>query len=99
VQYYFEWDLKKAKENCRKHKVSFENSATIFLDPSAVTIFDLEHSNYEDRWITMGVDNKGVLIVVVHTFQQIDDSVCRIRIISARKATKKETAHYKEKRL
>lgn len=99
MRYYFEWDPRKAKENLRKHGVSFERAATIFLDPHAVSIFDKEDSQGEDRWITLGIDSSGILLVIVHTFHQIDVSSCSIRIISARKATKREARQYKEENL
>jgi uncharacterized DUF497 family protein len=94
--YHFEWDPNKAKDNVRKHKISFEGASTIFHDPRAVSIFDKEHSESEERWITMGIDINGNLLVVIHTFKQADESNYRIRIISAREATKKETKQYKE---
>lgn len=71
-------------------------SAGIFLDPRAVTVFDAEHSDYDDRWVTMGIGQEGTLLVVVHTFERIDEQNRRIRIISARKATQKETQQYRE---
>ena len=52
--YNFSWDLKKAKSNIKKHKVSFEQATQVFLDQFALTIFDDEHSEYEERWITLG---------------------------------------------
>jgi len=55
-----------------------------------------EHSEYENRWITMGIDDGGVLRVVVHTFQQVDEDVYEIRIISARRATGRESWQYRE---
>jgi len=99
VRYYFEWDPKKAKNNIKKHKVSFERAASIFLDPRAITIFDEEHSQKEERWVTMGIDRTGVLLVAVHTFQKINKDQYKIRIISARKATKKETKQYLEENI
>ncbi|MFQ6016406.1 MAG: BrnT family toxin [Anaerolineae bacterium] len=57
----------------------------------------LEYSEVEDRWITIGVDSTGVLRVVVHTFEQIGESLCEIRIISARKATRREARQYRER--
>jgi uncharacterized DUF497 family protein len=96
LQYSFEWDLRKAQENLRKHKISFDRASTIFLDPHALSIFDTEHSQNEDRWITLGIDSEGSLLVVIHTFSEISDSLCRIRIISARKAIKKEIKQYEE---
>lgn len=94
MQYNFEWDPAKAKENLRKHKVSFERAANVVLDPYALSIEDEEHSEEEDRWITLGMDKNGVLLVVIHTFREIDPDNYNIRIISARKATKREARQY-----
>jgi uncharacterized protein len=96
VRYYFDWDIKKAKTNSLKHKVSFEHAANIFLDPLTVTVFDKGHSEGEDRWATVGIDNNGTFLVVIHTFQHIDKNSVKIRIISARKATRREIKQYKE---
>ena len=96
MRYDFEWDTTKAKQNIRKHKLSFQRAGTIFCDPHAISIFDDEHSKEEERWTTIGRDNGGNLLVVSHTFREIDVSSCRIRIISARKATKREEKQYKE---
>ena len=59
-------------------------------------VYDQEHSDDKDRWITIGIDSSGVLRVVVHTFTQITESSCEIRIISARAATSGETRQYRE---
>ena len=75
---------------------SFEQASTIFLDPKMITVFDTEHSELEDRWVTIGIDKNGILFVVVHTFQPMDASCVKIRIISARKATLRETKQYRE---
>ncbi|MBI5188339.1 MAG: BrnT family toxin [Nitrospirae bacterium] len=99
MRYYFEWDPKKAKENLKKHKVSFERATSIFLDPRAITIFDEEHSENEDRWVTMGIDKTGALSVVIHTFQRKNNEEYKIRIISARKSTTKETKQYMEENI
>ncbi|MGM0520293.1 MAG: BrnT family toxin [Campylobacterota bacterium] len=96
MNYNFEWDPSKAKSNISKHKINFEDAATIFKDENAISIFDEEHSESEDRWITLGIDTKTRTIVVVHTFITIDKNNCNIRIISARKATKNEQKFYKE---
>jgi len=96
LQYRFEWDPAKEKANIQKHKVSFRRAATVFRDPNQLSIYDEEHSQYEDRWITMGIDDGGVLRVVVHTFKQVDEDECEIRIISARKATSRESRPYQE---
>ena len=94
MQYNFEWDPYKAKQNLRTHKVSFERGAEIFLDPLAISIYDDEHSSDEDRWITIGKDQTNLILVIVHTFQEENIDNCRIRVISDRKATKKEIKQY-----
>jgi uncharacterized DUF497 family protein len=96
VYYDFEWDPEKAQQNRRKHGVAFEQAATVFHDPRAASVFDEEHSAAEDRWITMGISASGGLLVVHHTFQEVDDTRVRIRIFSSRKATPEETRQYKE---
>lgn len=95
MDYFFEWDPKKAKSNNRKHGVSFERAATIFQDPRALSIFDDEHSIEEDRWVTLGMDSSGILVVVFHTFEEETKDSCRIRIFSARKAARKEIKQYR----
>jgi uncharacterized DUF497 family protein len=87
----YEWDSRKAKENLRKHRVSFEEAATVFLDPLALTFPDPDHSDEEDREITIGVTARHRAVFVSHS-QRGD----RIRIISARKATRKERKQYEE---
>jgi len=94
VEYNFEWDSQKAKENFKKHKVSFERTTEIFLDPFMLSIFDTKHSKIEDRWITIGKDYNDVALVAVHTFREIDSNTCTIRIISTRQATKNEIKQY-----
>lgn len=96
MRYNFEWDTTKASQNIRKHKVSFQRAGTIFRDLHAISIFDDEHSQKEERWITIGRDNDGILLVVSHTFREVDKTTWSIRIISARKATKRETKQYEE---
>jgi len=80
-----EWDPSKARFNLRKHKVSFEETATALNDPMAATGADPDHSITEDRYVTFGVSDRGRLLVVAHTEQ--DET---IRIISARLASKGE---------
>ena len=96
MRYTFEWDSSKAKENQIKHKVSFERATEVFRDPLALSIFDPEHSEHEERWITMGKDSHDSLLVLIHTFLEVTPEECRIRIISARKAKKKESRQYEE---
>ena len=85
----FEWDKKKADQNIRKHGISLEEAATVFGDPFSITIYDPLHSQDEDRSVILGTSNKNRVSVVIHTDRQD-----RIRIISARKATKKERKQY-----
>ena len=95
-EYNFEWDPNKARTNYKKHGVSFERAASIFQDPKALSIFDQEHSHMEDRWATVGLDNSTFFVVVYHTYRQEGERAARIRIISARKATKSEIKQYQE---
>lgn len=66
----------------------------MFLDPRAVSIPDDEHSDENERWVTVGLDASGNLLVVVHIFEEADSAQRKIRLISARKATKKEAKQY-----
>ena len=94
INYNFIWDPIKAKTNTIKHKISFETATTVFKDKNAISIFDEEHSEDEERWITIGMDMETRVLVVVHTFLEINNENMTIRIISARKATKKEQKTY-----
>lgn len=85
----FEWDDEKARANVAKHGVTFEEAATVFGDPFSATVYDPNHSHDEDRYLTMGMSSDGRVILVSHTDR--DD---RIRIISARVATKRERKAY-----
>jgi len=85
----FEWNPQKAESNINKHGVSFEEASTVFQDPLSLTIDDPLHSTDEERMVQVGISHKNRLLVVVHT--EIGDT---IRIISARKATKKERNNY-----
>ena len=94
MKYDFAWDPVKAKANRRKHGVDFEHATTVFRDPKAMSVFDDTHSSAEDRWITLGISAGGGLLVVHHTFEEIDENKVQIRIFSSRKATKNETDQY-----
>jgi len=96
-QYQFEWDQRKARQNAKKHGVTFERAATVFLDPEALSMFDHEHSKDEDRWITLGLDRTGTLLVVCHTYGEETEESARIRIISARRGARKEAKQYRRK--
>ena len=88
----FEWDPDKAVSNLAKHGVSFQDAATVFGDPLAITYFDPDHSEEEDRFLTFGHSSAGHLLAVSHC-----DRDERIRIISARRATRKERKAYEKK--
>ena len=87
----FTWDPKKAASNARKHGVTFEEAASVFLDENARIIEDVAHSKDEDRFILLGISGGLRLLVVVHCLRQDDQE---IRIISARRASKKEHKQY-----
>jgi len=76
--------------------VKFEAEASVFRDPRACSIFDTDHSGDEDRWITLGMATNGAILVVHHTFAKADEESVTIRIISCRKATKREQKQYEE---
>jgi uncharacterized protein len=81
----FEWDGRKASSNLKKHKISFEEAVTVFYDPLAATFSDPDHSDDEERFITIGYTSRHRLLVVSYTERK--DS---IRIFSARRANEKE---------
>ncbi len=85
----FEWDKHKADRNTRKHRVSFSEAISVFRDPLADTFYDDENSLIEDRFIEVGKSDSGRILVIA--FTERNDI---IRIISARKATKKESRYY-----
>lgn len=89
----FEWDLNKARTNQQKHGIDFITAAYVFSDPLNITIHDIGHSVEETRWITLGMVQNKVL-VVIFTYPE-DPSENIIRIISARLATSRETEYYR----
>jgi len=89
----FEWDEKKNQSNQKKHGVSFEEAVTVFFDPNQLSIPDIEHSDYEERWVTIGLSKKLKTLVVIH-LSLTDRSNQTIRVISARKADKTERKQY-----
>lgn len=97
INYNFEWDPQKAQYNSKKHNVRFEEAATVFLDPMALTIYDSEHSETEDRWITMGISKTDRLLIVCHSFREENPDSVTIRIFSSHRANKKEIQEYEGK--
>ena len=87
----FEWDPAKARENHRKHGVSFDEAKTVFADDHAILLDDLDHSADEDRFALLGLSAPLHILVVAHCYRA-GESV--IRLISARKATRSERAQY-----
>ncbi|MGH9445629.1 MAG: BrnT family toxin [Terriglobia bacterium] len=88
----YEWDAAKATSNLRKHAVSFAEASSVFLDQTALTFDDPDHSDEEKREITIGVSARRRVVFVAHCARGD-----RIRIISARRATRRERSQYAEK--
>lgn len=87
----FTWDPAKAEANLRKHDVSFAEAQTVFYDENAVEFYDDDHSEWEDRFLLLGISSKLRLLIICHCYRA-DDGV--IRLISARKATRQEATYY-----
>lgn len=94
--FQFEWDEVKADANARKHGVTFELASTVFHDPRLLTVADLEHSDIEERWFSVGCASNGVTLSVVYLWSDADPAATKIRLISARKATQAESRYYQE---
>lgn len=90
----FEWDENKNATNIQKHHVSFKEAVSIFYDENALIISDPEHSDFEERFILIGFSYLANVLTVCHCYRENDEV---IRIISARKATKKEIEQYLER--
>ena len=88
------WDPAKAALNVTKHRVSFAQASTVLLDALALTVSDAEHSEFEERWFTLGTSSEGKLLTVSHTYVAIGTDSARVRIISARAATRNEHRQY-----
>jgi hypothetical protein len=95
-QLEFTWDPAKAASNITKHGVSFPQAATVLADALALTVFDAEHSEFEERWFTLGVTSSGKLLAVSHTYTATSADSARVRIISAREATRAERRQYED---
>ena len=88
----FEWDEAKAAENLKKHQVSFEEAQSIFFDEFGVQFFDDDHSSGEDRFLMLGMSSRAKLLIVCHCERNHGATV---RIISARMATKRDSAFFR----
>ncbi len=93
-QLEFAWDPVKAASNVTKHGVTFAQAATVLLDALALTVFDTEHSEFEERWFTLGTSSEGRLLAVSHTFSATGAGSARVRIISAREGSRHERRQY-----
>ena len=91
----FEWDPNKNEKNKKKHGISFEEAKTVFFDEYAILFDDPDHSDVEERFLILGLSQRENLCIVSHCYRGADEL---IRIISARKATKSETAFYTSNR-
>ena len=96
VQLEFIWDPAKAASNLTQHGPSFPQAATVFADALALTVFDAGHSNFEERWFTLGLASSGKLLAVSHTYAATGSASARVRIISAREATRSERRQYED---
>lgn len=96
MQFEFDWDPVKAESNRRKHGVAFEEAMVIFNDPLALSLLDQESGEGEERWVTMGRNVAGNLLLVVHTYIELSAERASIRIISARRPTRRETRAYED---
>ena len=94
AQLEFTWDPIKAQSNVAKHGVSFGQAATVLLDALALTVFDAGHSQGEERWFALGLSSEGRLLAVSHTYQHTGPIDVKVRIISAREATRRERQQY-----
>ena len=90
----FEWDENKALANIKKHGVSFEEARAVFYDDYAVLFDDPDHSEAEDRFLMIGMSSEKGVCIVSHCYRSEDE---RIRIISARKATRTERSIYEKR--
>lgn len=87
----FEWDKQKADTNLKKHGVTFQEAASVFGDVLSITYPDPDHSIRENRFITVGISRFGRVLIISHT-----DRGKNVRIINARKTTRKEHKYYEE---
>ena len=90
----FDWDERKNRANRKKHGIWFEEARTVFDDPRALLFSDPDHSEEEERFILLGASSAGRTLVVVHCYKESEEL---FRIISARKANKKEVKVYEER--
>jgi len=98
MKHLFKWDKEKAKSNLKKHFLSFDDAINVFNDPNIVTVMD-RYMDGEYRWHAIGSLDNNTVILVVHTYLDTANDIEIIRIISARKASKKERSLYDRNRI
>jgi len=96
MRFEFDWDPIKAESNRRKHGVTFEEAMGVFGDPLALSVLDNESGQGEERWVTIGQNPASNLLLVVHTYIELSAERAAIRIISARRPTRRETRQYEQ---
>ena len=94
TDYEFEWEDAKAESNLAKHGVDFMDAMSVLLDSLAMTRFDDEHSDDEERWVSVGRAGNDQLLLMVHTFSATGPNTALVRLISARPATRREREQY-----
>jgi hypothetical protein len=92
----FEWDIKKNKENRKKHGVSFSEAEEVFEDPFHISVLDRRFDYLEERWITMGLSGRDRLLVVGHMYRMDESGTEITRLITARRATNREHERYEK---
>jgi uncharacterized DUF497 family protein len=96
MQIEFDWDPVKAESNRRKHGVAFEEAMGVLGDPLALSLLDKDSGEGEERWVTIGRNPAGNLLLVVHTYVELSVDRAQARIISARHPTRREIKSYED---
>jgi uncharacterized protein len=96
MRFEFDWDPAKTESNRKKHGVTFEAAMGVFSDPLALSLLDNESGQGEERWVTIGRNPASNLLLVVHTYIELSTERAAIRIISARRPTRREARQYQE---
>lgn len=94
--FQFDWDKSKAAANLARHGISFELASTVFGDPSIFTVADAAHSETEERWFSIGLASTGAVLAVAYLWTEVSAGLIKVRLISARHATKTEIRYYTE---
>jgi uncharacterized DUF497 family protein len=96
MRFEFDWDPAKAESNRRKHGVAFEDAMGVSAYPLALSLLDEESGQGEERWVTIGRNPASNLLLVVHIYIELSEERAAIRIISARRPTRREVSQYEE---